>query len=257
MSQNQSSQRFPLSEWQPEMLRLTAFPSPADQIGQQDWWHDLVGSPADKTEIDNRVGVRTEEGLLDDGQLSLSVHSTRIDWRYRANSPEDLIIANMFPVLGPFPAYLDIFRDTMLRWLKSENVPTLTRLAFGAILLKPVSEPREIFEIYSDYLPIEFDKENTRDFLYQINRRRTSSTGIPGQFNINRLNKWAAAQLAITETTSTGATVRRPHKYACRLELDINTIAELGVELDRTLLPSLFDELIGFAKEIVREGDIP
>jgi hypothetical protein len=48
-----------------------------------------------------------------------------------------------------------------------------------------------------------------------------------------------------------------PRYFACRLELDINTLPEFQGELERAQLSSLFHELVDLAVEIANQGDIP
>jgi hypothetical protein len=48
-----------------------------------------------------------------------------------------------------------------------------------------------------------------------------------------------------------------PLYFACRLELDINTVPEFQGEFERGELSSIFQELVDFAVEIADRGDIP
>jgi hypothetical protein len=45
--------------------------------------------------------------------------------------------------------------------------------------------------------------------------------------------------------------------FACRIELDINTVPDFPGELDREILQPIFGDLVDLGQEIVREGDIP
>jgi hypothetical protein len=48
-----------------------------------------------------------------------------------------------------------------------------------------------------------------------------------------------------------------PLYFACRLELDINTVPEFQDEFDRGRLPSILRELADLGLEIANRGDIP
>ncbi|MDP3063830.1 MAG: hypothetical protein Q8O40_11575 [Chloroflexota bacterium] len=46
-------------------------------------------------------------------------------------------------------------------------------------------------------------------------------------------------------------------RYACRLELDINTPGDYADEIPREGLGKVFEELVTFGVEIAKRGDIP
>jgi hypothetical protein len=48
-----------------------------------------------------------------------------------------------------------------------------------------------------------------------------------------------------------------PRHYACRLELDINTVPEFQGQFERERLAPIFQELVDFAVEISNHGDVP
>jgi len=252
MTTDHVKQRLPLSAWQSEQLRLTAFPRPEARVVSQGWWEEVAGSPAEMIQQDVKRGIETEEGFFGEGRLVLAIQPSRIDWIYTAGDPSAIV--DSFLVLGPFPETVETFRSVMAKWLNRNDVPPITRLAFGAVLLSPVSERTAIYDTYSNYLPIafdKFDKENTHDFHYQINRRR-SLQEIKQGLRVNRLSKWGEASLRIVDLDGS---IRHPEKYACRLELDINSVPGDELRLDR--LSDLFDDFIKLGQEIVREGDIP
>jgi hypothetical protein len=161
------------------------------------------------------------------------------------------------PVLGPFIETLEVFLGLTNRWFELETCPPLVRLAFGAVLLQPVENQTQGYEILSTYLPFQVDLEETSDFLYQINRRRESATGI-ADVKINRLAKWSVQKTSqgFVPIIPLGQPQQLAEFLACRLELDINTIAEFEGEFSREQLPRLFDELVALGKEIAEQGDI-
>src|SRR4029077_16583024 len=80
------------------------------------------------------------------------------------------------------------------RWIK-EMSPTISRLAFGAVLFQSAESHETGYELLKSYLPkLEVDSKGSFDFLYQINRPRLSMSGIPS-LQINRLSKWAVVAL--------------------------------------------------------------
>ena len=81
MSQQNVAGRLSLEVWQAGILRLTAFPSPAAQLGELTWWKDLVGEPPETKISQPRTGGQQEEGRFDEGRkLVLRIEPTRIDW---------------------------------------------------------------------------------------------------------------------------------------------------------------------------------
>ena len=253
------SARPSLTAWQVETLRLTAFPSPAAQVAEPTWWTDLVGEPPDTRISRPRMGGHQEEGPFRGGKLLLRVQPNRIDWSFTTAEDQEREVES-FPTIGSFPESLEKFLPLMLRWFELEPCPPAQRLAFGAILLQPVEDRPAGYRQISPYLPsIRLDPEGSSDFSYQINRPRDSISGITG-LRINRLSKWSVATWRAVglsmEPTRIGYFQSQEH-YACRLELDINTVPDFQGELHREQLPRIFEELADLGKEIATEGDIP
>lgn len=247
----------PISAWEAVLLRLTAFRSSTDQTVDNNWWAQVVGEPPEKTTEQSRAAERVTEGLYKNGRLILDTHPNRIDWNYAV--VEDAEFEKIL-TLGSFPDVTDTFRELMNRWLKLENRTDLVRLAFGAVLLQPVESHNASYKLLSQYLPFFKYSEDTSDFLYQINRRKASSS-IPG-LGINRLSKWASAvfknvMFSFSIASQTPASVQQSEAfYACRLELDINSIAEYEGTLPNDKLLPLLDELIELGKGIAQKGDV-
>jgi len=259
MSQQNVVGRLSLEAWQAEILRLTAFPSPAAQLGEPTWWKDLVGEPPETKISQPRTGGQQEEGRFDESRkLVLRVEPTRIDWLL---TPIDdwAREAKGIPTTGSFPESLQIFLQLMLRWFEFATCPAVQRLAFGATVLLPVENQQAGYRQISAYFPFQLDPEGSSDFSYQINRPRDSTSGISG-LRINRLSKWSVVRVTMGELALgpavVGYSARQAHDV-CRLELDINTAPDFQGELSREQLPQIFQELVNLGREIVREGDIP
>jgi hypothetical protein len=251
--------RPPLSTWQVETLRLTAFPSPTAQVAELAWWTELVGEPPETRISRPRMGGQQEEGSYRGGKLLLRVRPERIDWLFTTVHEEEGEV-EAFPTIGAFPETVNIFLPLMRRWFDFDTCPPAQRLAFGAVLLQPVEDRSTGYQQLSRYLPhVEVDPEGSSDFLYQINRRRESTSGING-LEINRLSKWSVATWRPARLSVGPAGIgysKGQEHFACRLELDINTVPNLQEELTREQMPQVLEELVGLGREIAREGDIP
>ncbi len=240
--------------WQVESLRSTSFPSAAPQPSTATWWYDLVGKQPETRVERLKELLHQEEGQVDGTKLVLGIQPVRIDWLTVPNDPGDKFW------IGSFQDSLDVFLELMRRWFKI--APPAKRLAFGAVLMLPVENRRAGYILIAKYLPqIQLDPEGSSDFLYQINRPRDSRTEIRG-LQINRLTKWSVARLG---TGHIELSLKEPRasyfpaseSYACRLELDINTLPDYPNDLPHDQLGSIFQELVDLGKEIVMKGDIP
>lgn len=239
--------------WDVENFRLTAFLSPSAQILEPNWWKALTGKDPDRTTLDRRIGLQQEEGKFKDekieGTLVLTIQPTRIDWQL---VPLLDIPASGFSI-GSFTDSLEGFLNLMQRWIKS--APQIQRLAFGAILNKPVNSQKEGYDWVSNYLPSVKLDDDSSEFLYQINRPRKSSA-ISG-LSINRLSKWNVNLVGfILNTSNPERYITKPLQFFVGLELDINTTPDFPGELPSENLPQVFLELVELGKEIVIKGDI-
>ncbi len=248
-------ERLPLSKWEAQMLRLTVFPSPAADIVTHNWWEELVGEPPVDVRSQPRMGSRQEGGPFARGKLVLNIEPIRIDWLYtNVSDPNSPSVS-----VGPFEENLGLFQELVERWFNLETAPSAVRLAFGAILLAPAETREEGYRQLSPYLPFDLDPVGSRDFLYQINRPRAPRSKIEG-LSINRLTKWSVMSshevlFAVTPDKSEQIGIEKV-RYACRLELDINTSPEFEGELSREEQSGTFRELVEIGTEIVLEGDV-
>lgn len=250
--------RVPMTSWQTETLRLTAFLRPTDEVIEQNWWSDLFAEPPDATSARPKSKQKREEGQFGEGKLVLVVQPERIDWLFTTSDKE----WNMgeTPTVGSFPESLKEFSRLIEKWLGFNNCPPMQRLAFGAVLSLPVKSRQEGYRQISEYLPFNLDPDGSSDFMYQINRPRDSESGIAG-LRVNRLSKWSVATTYWMKSQlllglASAVHFPGPQLHSCRLELDINTVPDFKEELAQEQLPSLFQELVNFGKEIVKRGDI-
>ncbi len=259
MAQQQQSpiSRPSPEDWNAESLRLTVFQTPVAQIADPTWWSDLVGEPPESRISRPRVGGQQEEGSFERGRLVLRNQPTRIDWLYNADIGE---VQDNIPTIGSVHDARNVFLELMQRWFQLETFPLINRMALGVILTQPVETKREGYRRLSTYIPsVQLDVENTSDFIYQINRPRSSGSGVP-ELRINRLTKWSVALWRGATISMGPESVQHSmgqELFACRLELDISTAPGFTAELPQENLRRILEELADLADEIAREGDIP
>jgi len=234
---------------------MTAFPTPDAEVIGQDWWTPVVGELPEQRVDQPRTGEKQEIAEYKNGQLILQTQPIRINWLYQVND-DPLQEAAAISTLGIFSDALADFHELMNKWFLLDSSPAVSRLAFGAILLQPIGDIRKGYETLSSYLPfLSLDPINSSDFLYQINRRRETTTQIPN-LKINRLTKWSVLRTQLTVSALRTA-ARVSEAFACRLELDINTAPEFEGEFRKEQLVEIFDELVKLGVEIAEKGDIP
>lgn len=249
---------LPIDKWQVDTLRLTLFASTNIGLEEPTWWRDVFEKEPLEKKTRPVDGTHQQIGDHEGRIFILSIRNQRIDWICAPDigkiKRKDAILS-----IGAVSTVLDLFIPPILRWFELETCPAAKRLAFGAMLFYAVADQEVGNRLFSDYLPhVKLDDDNIRDFGYQINRRRQTTTGIPG-LNINRLAKWSMiqAQPRLIELSPDDVSIAVLEQDACRLELDMNTSAEFKGNITREQLPALFQELAELGKQIVEEGDVP
>ena len=140
-----------------------------------------------------------------------------------------------------------------------ESIQKVERLAFAPVLIKQAPSLEKGLGQLSKYLPgLQLDSLEGSDFIYQINRRRTSR--VVALTEINRLAKWVVEEfrvgtLSIVPSQGPRFQTATP-SFASKLTLDINTAPGSG-EVAKDTIPELFDELVMLACEISTKGDVP
>ena len=241
------------SDWLAESLRLTAFTTADLALGDLSRsWKALVDDEPDTVEAKPKERALRQSGPFREAVLTFQYTPLRIDWTVGPSKT----ISETLDTIGEFAAETPPFAELMKKWLATS--PELKRLAFGAVLLAPVSDRNEGYTRISTYLPFDVDLE-ARNFMYQINRRRPSRLGVPA-LEINRLSKWSRMErrtTAVLVGEMTRMQAESPPHVAVRLELDINTVPEYPSPLIPNLLVDLFDEFVDLGAEIAEKGDIP
>ena len=245
--------------WQAETLRVTVFPVLPLESQETGWWRIVAGEEPESRTVQPRMGLVQETGRIGGGRFSLTLSCLRdrVDWLF-TTGPLEREQAGL-PTCGAFSEAVDVFRSALGDWL--QVAPPLKRIAFGVVLLAEVSDIRSGYQAISDYLPsVKLDPDGSTDFSYSINRPRSLKC-FPGIEKVNRLSRWAVAQvLGMTIAISPGQAVSPAlgrTSIACRLELDINTDATFVGEIPTESIPSVLDELIGLGIEIANYGDLP
>jgi hypothetical protein len=243
--------------WVVRQVRFTLFPATAAE-NTGSWWLNVVGFEPETETNQKARAFRRMEGSFQSGRLILASLPDRIDWVWMAQDKLDgeEVLAN----LGEWPQTVATFQSLMERWL-SES-PTASRIALGVDLTQPVSDRVTGYRHLQKYLPkIELDPIGSSEFLYRINRPRTSISGIEGLL-INRLSTWTVMHstllsLILTPTKAQQiATVSPLQGHHCRAELDINTDQEFQHEFATDEMRSILREFIQIAKEIAEMGDV-
>ena len=238
--------------WRTEQLRLSAFPESGRPAGlARDWWNAVTGAPPENVVEEPRKGVVKLQGTFDGALLLMIADENRLDVRQLLDRP------------GTAPATLPDFADAVtsfvqvaIRWLNLDTVPPIQRLAFGAVVMKPSPGIEDCREVLREYLPsIDMQTTELRDFLYQVNRRR-SSEAING-LEINRLMKWSVQSVQEIVVSSGTRVAVRNLTFGSRLEVDINSDPEQVGSLRPTRLVPLFEEFVRLADQIARIGDHP
>ena len=237
--------------WSTEQLRLTVFPEGKRPVPLvREWWSATTGTPPDHVAEEPAAGAVQLQGKWGGSPLIMRADEIRLD------------ISLLFASGPPTPTHplndvLPQFNELAERWLNLEDRPPIQRLAFGTVVLKQYHRIEDCRRAMDNYLP-SIDMRNINpptDFLYQINRRRRSETIL--DLEVNRLMKWSVQQIQGIAITPTGRVTVAPQTFACRVEIDINSIAEHEGTLMRDRVKPLFKEFVGLADEITKKGDHP
>lgn len=258
----------PTHDWLVESLRFTVFwthPQIPDENRSEHRgsWKELLGSQPDQSNWNSQTHSFSEEGPHLDARLRVDLQPSRTDWRLLPD-PSKNLSSNQLLTVGSYMTTSPAFGKLMKRWLS--DCPPINRLAFGAVLLLPADDFVDSIRKLNHMLPlVQLHDEDAREFLYRINRPRKSRMEIPN-LKINRLGTWSSVQTisGVIELTLGGPAKSQGNfipvqssLFACRLELDINTNPDFGLEIPEDIRGEVFEELAGHCSEIAANGDIP
>ncbi len=212
----------PADAWQVEHLRFTVF-GDAAALDPTAAWRGMAGADPEIVTNQPKQGVAQVQGKLDDQRrLGLQVQPRRIDWVLGPADVEGPPPEGFFAI-GALSTALENFLGLVNRWLPAW--PGAERLALAGVVHQPQPDRVTGYKQIQQYLPaISLDPESS-DFLYQINRPRPSQTGI-ANLRINRLTKWSVAFLTHLSGSDLTRLSEVSHRYACRLDFDVNTAAD-------------------------------
>lgn len=252
---------IPLSDWKVESFRTTCFFSPmAEIIDFESWWEVATGNPPDNVISQPKKKEKRAEGLYEENWLTLRLQPIRADWKYGLQQKVPFTIEDG-PTLGNYPDVVNDFLSPIKQWIGSDYYPKMRRLAFGVELLHPVDNLID-GQINLDRLipSITLATENTSDFLFRINRKKTLS-GF--DFSINRLSTWSVItfNMKLVQIRADGSLIPEPgqdeeHSYI-KLQLDINSEDDYYGEFEGEQSLVIIDQLVAQAEEIALKGDIP
>ena len=240
------------SDWLLENLRLSIF-SPG-RFNGEGLWSRVVGIQPESMEtrpLPNNV--YQEQGLAHGNRLVLAVQSGRHDWTI-APGPQQ---QSGPPVLTAVAESVSLLQKALT--VSLGTVRQIDRLALGVTLLLGDSDtPSEAMRPLSRHLPdiIPSPSEGMSDFIYQINRRRRSSS-VP-HATINRVAKWSiemVQQVQIPLGDLNAVPGSSSVLWVSKLLLDINTVPG-GSAISNDRFPILFEEFVNLASEVARRGDI-
>ena len=218
------------AKWQVERLRISTFPAvgftlPPDAVSKL-LWIEVIGAQPDNREEKAGEYIAREMKYMN-GRIVLSLFDDRIDWIYaddQSSNSED----PQFPIIGKLDAELVTFVAFAENWLNTQLVPSVSRLAFEAILLKPVDTLSNAYKCMQEVSPfVNLDQlglavselNNADDFEYRVIRRR-KSRHIDSQ-PVHWRSKWEVVTLSKVSKVS----IPQPN-HAFRLELDMFTPAD-------------------------------
>lgn len=278
MSDHQGAPNVPLSDWQVEFLRLTAFTTVSPT--SINMWEELIGEPPENQQIRKKEQAIFQVGSLGDHRLTCLIQPPRIEWRLIFSEDADQNIATFqdlhFDAIGGVEENLHTFQNLMEKWLQRIN--GVNRLAFGAVLLHSVADRSTGYKYLGNLLThVSLDADNATDFMYRINWPCQSQSGVDN-LSMNRLSTWSIAHLrqavvslrgdavigqAVLEVDTGDAgqktvseTSVSPGIFAARLELDINTSQNFVGNLPSDQLDALFSEMGRLGLAIATRGEM-
>jgi hypothetical protein len=249
--------------WQTESLRVTAFPIAGATVVPNPWKEITGNDPAEIVKQPSPM-QSFEAGPFSTGRLSVGYQPGRIE----------LVLMPLLPLapdqinlsaeqlrqrhIGDFDLAMDNVLLTARKMFRPDMV--MQRLAVGAVLLDYVESPEDAYKVLRSILPIAREiPETARDFNCQLNVPiPLRVTGI-SDININRLLRWNAGRLQMlglvggsgipTQIVGGGEEI-----YVVRVEMDINTPADLPVALSHQNIVEVMDLLAAQARAIAAKG---
>jgi len=239
--------------WRVSQLRITTFPYGKGEFEYNPgtWWKAVAGEDPVSVQVNPRTNTSEETGPYLGGTLVFRIDPNRLECRLDALEDPDSPLE-----LGPADSVVPKFVELIGRWLGTDQLPPLARIAFGAILLHSVATVEEGYGYLAGLLPeLRIDPTGSSDLIYRINRPRASQM-VDG-LRVNRVSHWSVLgfrRLAVGPSLQTHV---EPADLATRLVLDVNTAPDFADALPPRSYPTVVDELIALSAEIAVRGDVP
>lgn len=244
------------TRWETESLRLTAFVPPGTRIdGNRQWWAETVGHEPDEILSRSSLGQFQQVGDYQGQRLVWAANLDRMDLKLVIMPSQLVEFQDRILSMGYFDELIGPFKVLCTRLLSLFH-PT-RRIAFGSVLIIPVQNVREGYDEIARRVPYVQMPEGSSDFSFQVNIPKISAIGVDSM-RINRLTKWSVMRREVlgivldseTPSVSSGTTLG----LAQRLEMDINTPADLPDIIPVELLADVFAELVTQGIEISVNG---
>jgi hypothetical protein len=237
-------------EWQTESLRVSAFPISGATVVPNSW-KEITGNDPDEISKHPPPMQSLEAGPFFEGRLSVGYQQGRIDLVLMHDQTRQ---SEGLQHIGDFGLAMDNVLPAARKAFRSDMV--MQRLAIGAVLLHAVESVEDGYKVLRSILPVAREMpETASDFSFQLNVPITlSGTGI-SDIRINRLLRWTVGRFQMmnmiggsgvpTQMIVSGAEIQ-----AVRVEMDINTQADLAVPLSYQNILDVIDHLAAQARAI-------
>jgi hypothetical protein len=256
-----------MSEWLTDGLRVTVFyqapTDPARDLDSRKIWEELTGATPDRSTNDAR-NLRFEAAGPWGSDVWLVVQRIpgRLDVFLTVIPAETLAEAAVgIRHIGRLDDRRALVEQAGGKLIAMAS--GVSRIAFGATLLIPVSDRVEGYKRLAPFLPGVTLVPEMHDFAYQVNRQRHEPLPVNGtkQILVNRLQKWHVVVMNHVQVLMQGsgvpfATQAMPIGYACRVELDLSTDGQQVEPLPADRVKPLFLRLVEYAVEIANKGDV-
>lgn len=242
-----------MENWLVQQLRFSAFVPTATPELLSSVWSQLSSEPPESEESRPREHFRRmaapEEGSLIEtvflpGRFDIIKHPAAM--------------AEIQPVIhfGDAKVQVSAFADRISALIKGlGDSIAIHRLAFGAVLIRPVASRELAYEELGKLLPVKIDPAGSRDFLYQINHPENFQIS-SGSIELNRLSRWSAmrTQHFVLQVAANGSGEPMPSRTGLsvgenfvRCEIDNSSAADTTDALAFDSLQPIFNRLIELA----------
>ncbi len=230
-----------------EAIRFTFFSDGPINARGKDWWQLVTGSAPETTQSRQQMGEYSESGPFQDGQFELKVSFNRIDMILGfpfAGLPDSVQIQDYDRRLRDFTALV-------ANWINTSSV-NIVRIAFGSVLLFPVSDPIVGNKLVSEYLPsFSYDVNSVTDVFVQMNLP-TPSKLVPTLI-INELTKIGTLTGQFVQLGVGGFPALTVDHFV-RVEFDMSTAADAAVPIDKAIIHDVLSEMIERSGTVLKEG---